>query len=200
MTKDKLISIIEKNMREVKAAHDAYTNASWESKLRNLPAGAITPKKGEFYDEENKQAYNEKVRSLRHAAEAAVEEYASDISLKVSEAPSDAALRAVQMFALLDPTSTTQNDYAQRINDMMNRYGSSSITYETLRGMAVKAGIYNFKPHEEIRARQALEDIPRNVDSFFNVATALTNNSGNVTDGKIDFTIAGIKNLLDVIE
>lgn len=199
MFESDLISVIEKNMKDVKAAHDEYTDRSWKAKLETLTAGEVTPRKGVFYDDQNKNAYNNRVRELKRSTATAIDKFSRGISSEVSEAPSSEALRAVQMFSMMKPDTMSKEDYAQRIDDMMNRYGDSLVTYETLRSMAAAAGIHDFKPHKEIQARNSLEDLSRNVNRFFDGAIALNNNPGNVSDAAISFKVSFINGLLNKI-
>ena len=201
MTKTELMKILEKNMTATKAAREALTGKSFNEKVARSPEGSGLPKRGVFHDDENRQAYNARLDECKKEALEAVNAYLGGLSQSTATGPSEEGLRAVQMFALLDPGTLTKEDYAQRIDAMMNTYGQDATTYETLRGMAVKAGIKDFKPHADIVARDAAESLVRDVSGFFDsIHEQGYQNDRPVSDGRISFTLATIEGNLGGLE
>ena len=199
--KQEVIDTIEKNMKAVQTSYNELAEASWHKKIESLEPYKPTPKKGCFYDDESKTEYNNKVATYKDETLKVINDYISSVEMAASDAPSEEALRAVQMFSLVDAGSMDQETYANLIDALMNRYGSSLVTYETLRSFAQKAGIMDFKEHPELAAPQSAEEVERLVCRYFDSAKVLSFESEkNISDGMITLTLASIKNNLKVIE
>lgn len=201
MTKQELYNIIEKNMRAVKEDYDYSTGKSFDLAISNLKGGDMMPERGRFHDDGNRNEYNSKLEAHKREAMDAVNAYLAGLTKTTAAVPSAEALRAVQMFSLLDPGTLTKEDYAKRIDAMMTEYGQDSTTYETLRGLAKKAGIDDFRPHKDIMARDAASYLAKNVAGFFD-----GNRSNNTlhdsqpSDGQITFTLMTIESDLGDLE
>ncbi|MBR2759739.1 MAG: hypothetical protein IKD66_01090 [Solobacterium sp.] len=200
--KHQMIDAVEKAMRNAKIAHDEKTEKSWQLKVTRLSPADKVPPKGKFYDQAAKDAYNAKLMQYAADAEKAVSDYISGIHKVTVKVPSEEAVRAVQMFSMLDAGTITKEDYAQRVDDMMNQYGQdSAVTYETLRSMAMKAGIHDFKKHPDIVQRDAMQSVQRNVHNFFATRYVDSFSADNpIDDAAIAFTMMMIKQDAGVIK
>lgn len=201
MTKNELMQILEKNMNATRSDRGAMLSKSFKEKIERSPAGSALPRRDVFHDAENREEYNARIEMRKKEALEAVNAYLGGLSKSAAAVPSEEGLRAVQMFALLDPGTLTKEDYAQRVDALMNEYGQDATTYETLRGMAVKAGIKDFKPHKDIVARDAAESLVRDVSGFFDGIHELGYpNDTPVSAGRISFTLANIESNLGGLE
>ena len=201
MTKTELKQIIEKNMRGVKSDYDYYTSASFEWAVKNTRAGEKLPERGVFHEDIFRGEYNEAVKQKKHETMEAVKTYLDGLSKKAAAVPSPEALRAVQMFSMLDPGSMTKTEYARRIDSMMKEYGKDAITYETLRSMAGKADIHGYPVHKDIAVMEAADSLVTNVQSFFDKAVSTGNmHDKGPTDVSISFTLGFIDSAIDTTE
>ena len=158
------------------------------------------PKKGVFYDNDNRLAFNDRLDDLRRDTELTINEYAKGLSKLSAKQPSEEAVRAVQMFSMMDPGTMSREEYSQRINDMIAEYGDNPLTYDTLRGLAVKNGVASITKNPTMEAREALESVKTSVHSFFarNVATSNGRETG-LTDGSISWMEMQMNDALGLI-
>ena len=174
-TKTDVMSTISKNLRAAKEAHERYTEKSWNAAVANRRYGQPIPKKGVFYDDDNRLAFNSELDALRRDTELTISEYEKGLSKLSATEPSEEAVRAVQMFSMMDPGTMNREEYGKRINDMIAEYGDNSLTYDTLRSLAVKNGVVSIAKNPTMEAREALESVKTSVHSFFARNTALNN-------------------------
>jgi hypothetical protein len=198
LSKNELYKLIETNMRAVKEERDHRTEDSFNIAVGRLQPGQMLPKRGRFHDRENLDGYNNFLEEKRRETAAAVREYLDGLKKDAVAGPSEDALRAVQMFALLDPSTLTETEYARRIEGMMTEYGKDPTTYETLRSMASKAGIHGFAPHEAIVKRNSADTLETTVNGFFNSCHSFGGDNEHVaTDGSISFSLMAVESALD---
>ena len=199
MSKKEMKETLSDVLDRAKRYWDFYTEASWKKAVVSLPPGKPVPAKGVFYDDENMDRYNEKIAELRDEARAAVGKYSASISDKISKAPSEDALRAVQMFSLTSGLSA--EDYTSRINDMMEKYGDNVMTYEALRGMAEANGVRDFRLHPDVAEKEAVDRIGATVEGFFDSHTAIHGSSNNkpISEGEVAFINMAVETGGDVM-
>lgn len=199
-TKTDVMSKISANMRAAREAYKKYTEQSWNTAVTNRRHGQPIPKKGVFYDDDNRLAFNVELDALRRDTELTISEYAKGLSKLSAKQPSEEAVRAVQMFSMMDPGMMSREEYGQRINDMIAEYGDNPLTYDTLRSLAVKGGVVSIAKNPTMEARKALESVETSVHGFFarNKATANERETG-LTDGAISWMEMQMNDALGVI-
>ena len=204
-TRNRTLKEINEAMKKTKEAYDHYVNESWLRKANSTPDYKPVPKRGQFYDSENKEKFNAALTENQNKAMKAVHEYIDQLSREKVATPSAEALAAVQMFAMMDPGSLTKSEYADRIDEMMTKYGDSPITYETLRSLAAKQGIRDFKEHPLMAEKESARAMEDSIKSFFrNHALSDSQNSTDITDGEISFIslaldVGGVQNISTLI-
>ena len=159
-------------------------HASRNEEISLVGAGGRIPDEGRIYGERHRAMFEDYSTQKREAAVKALSDYARELDEKITKAPDDEALRAMQAFALLkNPGKSAPADareaYAQRVDQMMNQYGSNVMVYDALQQMAEEAGIYNFNPHALHAERQQLDNAIRSIERHVNLMSA----DGGYADG-----------------
>ena len=201
-SKAELISNIKKNMAELQKSFNATTAASWDAKVSGMQTYERLPKKGCFYDAENREKFNARCAELKAATLDQVQNFRNSIDCDVAAAPSNEAVRALQMFAMLPPeTLASTEDYARRVNALADKYGDNVMFSESLRGIAAKNGVH-MEEHPAIKAFNEADSIGHIVNNFFDRHHVLSGSDGSsqeITDAEIaymfsDFasTVSGI--------
>lgn len=199
-TKTEVMNKISKNMRAAKEAYERYTEQSWNSAVAKVRPGQPMPKKGVFYDNDNRLAFNDRLDDLRRDTEITINEYAKGLSKLSAKQPSEEAVRAVQMFSMMDPGTMSREEYSQRINDMIAEYGDNPLTYDTLRSLAVKNGVASITKNPTMEAREALESVKMSVHGFFTRSVATFNGrETGLTDGAISWMEMQMNDALGLI-
>ena len=185
-TKGFLCNDIEKAMRETKRTYESLTEESWQKKAAETPDYEPIPKRGRFYDPDTKGRYNARVTELRTQANRAVTDFLKNVKVDAIKSPTDEELRSVQMFMLTDPSTLKQTDFLSRVEGMLDKYSGSALTYEAIRSHAAKHGIRDIPPHPAMQQAEALENIPHNVDRFFQEhILSPGKDESPITDGEI---------------
>ena len=196
MEKWVLSNEIKKNMKKAKEAYDHYTAKSWQAKIDTMQPWEPLPERGVFFDDENRAAYNAALRSYGEDARDTLRLYKNDLSTLSAAAPSEAAARAVNVFALSSPGKDSTG-YKRQVDNMIRAYGDNPIAHETIRTIAAKNGVY-IDEHPANKAQRALDDIDMNINNFFegNIVTTLERKA-DMTDGSIAFAGMMIDSFID---
>ncbi len=156
---------------ELKPTYDSLAASSWSDYVNNLAVGAGIPAKGRLCTKESQDKFTAFVKAQGAKALEAVEAYRTDIEKAMAAAPTDEALRAVQAFALRDPSNSTPEDYAGDIDRLMARYGENYSVYMALHDLAVKAGIKDFRKHKLYNTSVKMKDLTKAVNDAFDPIT-----------------------------
>ena len=192
--KNAMIKDVEEQMDAVAADYIAYTDASYNEKLKTLSPGATVPESGIFYDQINKDLYNEAVRKHKVVAMDAVAKYRSALAKSATQEPTSGAVNAVQLFLLLDPDMIPTVDFRTRVDDMLERY-PDMLSYEAIRGFAAKHG-YRIPPHPEAALRDGAGAVEKEVERFFDncIVNSIEWKNGTVGDSPRAFIKMAIEN------
>ena len=192
MTKAALLDEVRKCMRGADVAFKEFTEASWQEKVNNTPDWEPMPKRGTFYDDVNREKYNDRINTLHKQAADAINSYVKDIAAQAVKAPTEEATRAVQMFSLMEPGTFPPGAYKVKVDDMLNKYGDNPMTYETIRSQA-KKGDLHYPEHPTTVARDKAAILAQSVDSFFMHRHAAKGGRGpEVIDGEVGFVLDAI--------
>lgn len=197
LDKDNLKRELKKVMGELKEQYNTISEKSWNEAVSKLQPGEPVPKRGKIYGTDNIRAFNSKRNELQKKANGMIDEFIHSIKTQSAAAPSDEALRSIQMAALIDPDSVGREAYADMLDGLSLKHGDL-LSYEAIRSVAKRAGIDDFKPHQGVKALQAKHDLPRNVNHFFNnhYLTGGHNDKG-ISDGELSLVTMGIDNLIE---
>lgn len=197
LDKDNLKRDLRKVMGELKEQYDTIAEQSWNDAVNKLQPGEPVPKRGTIYGPDNIQAFNSKRSELQKKANGMIEDFISSIKTQSAAAPSDEALRSVQMAALIDPDTVGREAYADMLDGLTLKHGDL-LSYEAIRSIAKKADINDFQPHQGVKALQAKHDLPRNVNNFFNSHSLSGGpNDKGISDGELSFVSLGIDRLIE---
>lgn len=196
-SKENLLSAIKKNMTELQNEFISATTKSWKEKVASMPNYAPLPKRGCFYDNENRAAYNARLEELRYETLDLVQSFRNSLNADISAAPSEEAVRALQTFAMLPIETIGKEDYARRVNALAERYGNNAMFSESLRTMAAKNEVF-IEEHPAIKGYNEAARIEQSVNHFFNkhhVHSCGYGAAQEITDGEIAFTFSGFANM-----
>ena len=198
MTKQILLDEISKSMKAVRPAHDAALNKSFTVRVDNLRPGDPAPIRGRFYDAENKAAFNSQVDELKAQAISALRLYENDYAAELAAPPSETATRAINTFARLKPFGENDPEYKYQLDVLLKAYGSNPLAHEAIRSAARENGVKTINPHPAIKRRHALQDVEKNINTFFdNVRVPDLADRSTITEGYAAFTVGMIDDLLD---
>lgn len=197
ISKAATISTVKEYMKELQKAYQATTADSWNKKVATLSPNDSVPKQGCFYDQENRDRYNAKCMELKAAALEQVQKYQDSIDTDIAQAPSEEALRALQMFSMLPPeTLPNGTTYLRRINALSAKYGENALFMESLKGLAAKGGI-SIESHPAVRAYDDAETMKNAVSSFFEnrvVFSGMLEPNSDISDASIAFMFSDFAN------
>ena len=181
--KHEMMDAIEKAMKDTRIAFEKACDDSFNNVVSKLKPYEPVPERGRLLTDADKVAYNAKVSAFQKEAEDKMHGYFDTVHKTSVNAPTEEELRAIQTFALMNTDAFSPEDYAERVDDMMNRFGSSPLAYETLRSMAIGKGIHDFKKHPVIEQRDAMKVIESNVHEFFESAKSFGNKDHDLANG-----------------
>lgn len=167
MRKKELSEIITKAYKDLRETHDVIAEKSFLELVKSRRPGEYIPDRGEIHGKAWKDAFEESRHKYKSIAVDALNKYGADIEEKITIAPTEEAVRAVQMFSMKPTDKIDPNSYANEIDSLMNKYGSNYLTYETLRGLAVSHGIRDFKEHPLKTESDFTENLSHYIDSAF---------------------------------
>ena len=200
LDKDILKRDLKKIMGELKTQYDSIAEQSWNDAVNKLQPGEPVPKRGKIYGPDNVQVFNNKKSELQQRATRLIDDFINSIKTQSAAAPSDEALRSIQMAALIDPDSIGREAYADMLDGLTLKHGDL-LSYEAIRSVAKRAGIDDFKPHQGVKALQAKHDLPRNINNFFNSHHLSGGpNDRAITEGELSLVTMGIDQLIDGLE
>lgn len=182
---------INKAMDSWLDAYKRISNASRSEALNRLNPGESAPPTGKIYGDYNK-TWEKETEKYRNEIFEQLNEDKAEVMKKMTSAPSEEALRAVQMFSLRydpemiknHPESSVKENVANEIDMLMTQYGDNYATYQTLKEMADRGGIHDFRDHpiktEMDNIQEFSESINRNMNSHTYINKELS-------DGYISF-------------
>ena len=174
-TNKKLIAQnLKKQMHEYRALYENIAENSRQQVLAALPAGSsMVPATGVIYGDDYKHRFTERGNALKQKALDELSEWRKQVSATKTAAPSDEAVRAVQIFQQRNSKSMTREQYQAEAQELADAYGDNYLTYCAIRDIAREGGAH-VNPHPLVADIEAFDAVERNVRSFFNPAESLS--------------------------
>lgn len=176
--------LINSNLDEWMQSFAAVSNASRNEVLKGLKPGEAAPAEGKIYGGYVPK-WEKITTELRDKILALIEEAKAETAKEMTAAPSEEALRAVQMATFgIDPEMikdhperSVRERMSDKIDMLMTRY-NDYLSYSALKDFAERCGVYDFRPHpveSRLDALKAVEsNIVRNMVAGIYVDRALT--------------------------
>lgn len=150
------------------------SRAEW---MRTMQAGRPVPEDGRIYGEYWQNEFSEVTdKSNKKALDVIVKGLASANGI-ITKAPSDDAVKVVELLKMRAPGEKIENQdareaFANEIDAFMNAYPNYSV-YETLKDIADKAGIKDFKEHDAKKELEILDELERLVNRYISKSVIL---------------------------
>lgn len=177
--------IVKKALSDWRNSYKVTCDESRNAMLAGLKPGQPHPPKANIYGQQYQDKFAEDTRKYRTQALDCLQAYDKGLVDRMTEAPASEAVGAVQMLAISagtvnkdDPHS--REAFAERVGQVMNRYGSNCLVHESLRDMAASVGVYDFKPHPLAEKHQRCQDLSRSLEGAMDAFGAMRN---DLTDG-----------------
>lgn len=165
-TSKKLIAEnIRRNLREYRTLFEETAEASRLEAMQQLKPGQPVPQRGRIYGDAYRQSFTQAARVIRNKALGVLAEWSEEISSLKTDAPSEAALRAIQLFQMRDTKSMSREELAQEANALVDRYGGCYQAYRVIQDIARKEDVY-IKPHPVAADVEAFETVKKGVTDF----------------------------------
>ncbi len=160
---------ISKSVDAWNKTFEVLAEESRKETLNSLkPGQPVPPTKG--INDNHRAEWKEKTEKYRAEIMEQINGYESELIAKKTAAPSEEALRSVQMFALrYDPVKTKADPELREragneFDTLMTKYGDNYSTYQTLKEMAASGGIHDFKDHPVTIAHESVGSLRKNID------------------------------------
>lgn len=145
---------------ELKVILDRYAQdyantaeASRQAFMQSAKGGDMIPEPGHIYGNEYKAQFKERCRGYQANAEKILNGIIADTRAKATEAPSDEAVRVVQMLQLREEVDTDE------VYNLLEVYGSNAQAYKAIASVAASKGV-RVRPcpiDEELKDLEALK-------------------------------------------
>lgn len=154
--------------------------ASRSEYMKGMTPGQPIPEEGKLYIDRYKEQFATQTEKVAQKALEVVTRELVKIQKEMTEAPTEEAARALQIFAIraVDETIenwTERNKYADEIDGLMNAYGSNYLTYQALKKYAEKAGVHDFNEHEATKRLMVAKDAESLVNKTFDAGRVAIN-------------------------
>lgn len=165
-TSKKLIAQnLKKALHEYRALYENIAELSREEVMRTLPEGARKPAAGKILTEQHKQLFRDKGNELRSKALGELDEWRKEVNKAKAAAPSDEAVRAVQIFQQRDPKRMTRKEYQEEAQNIADAYGDNYLTYQALKDIAAQGGA-RLNPHPLVAEIENFDSVERSIKNF----------------------------------
>ena len=180
---------IKTAIREYKRTQDRIVEQNRADFMRNAKPGQVIPSFIKLSDS-SKSALNSAIGRARDIIDKEINDSLVVLSNDIAEAPSDEAIRALQVANMR--TSIT----ADEIDFMMNKYGKNVQAYNALKDIAAKHKYHNFKSDQTLQQFQDLS----HVSSVLHGINTLSVENGKITDGYIATLESNVNNAFGLNE
>ena len=152
------------------------SRAEW---MKGLAPGSTIPEDGRVYGEYWQNEFNEVTSKSLAAAMEVLDKEREVIRNVISEAPSAEAMNVVGLLKMRIPGEKikdvkTREALADEIDIFMSSYPNYSV-YETLKALAAKAGILDFKEHEAHKEIEILDQLEKHIYKYMDAKQATYN-------------------------
>ena len=177
MTKTEANYSLKQILDKFAAEYSAAAEASRVALMQSSRGGDLVPEPGHLYGNESKAAFDKVTQEYRQQADEILDEQVSALHAKMAEAPTQEAVRVVQMLQLRDELTSDE------VDALLRTYGSNVQAYKAIASVASahKIHVPPCPLDEEMKALQDLQTSLR---------TALTTPSaeaGHAGDGFISW-------------
>lgn len=157
------------------AEYNAAAETSRIALMQSGQAGGLIPEPGHLYGNEAKAAFDAKAREYQQQADTILDTQAAALRAKMAEAPTQEAVRVVQMLQLRD------NLAADEVSELLRTYGSNAQAYKAIASVAAacKVHVPPCPLDEELKSLQDLRD------SLHSTLTTHSAEGGHAGDGFI---------------
>ena len=155
--------------------YDGYQRIVKESVkdyISRLQPGAKIPE-NRIYGKAFEDQMFARATSVRNKAAEAIADYRKQIQAKMSYAPSEEALRAVQMFAFRDPKKSTKEAFEADVEALVSKHGDNYMAYQAIKDKASEREIY-LDEHPLAGEIEALDHLSRSVERTFSAYNAVS--------------------------
>lgn len=150
---------IKDAIREYKRSQDRIFKQNHDDYMANIKPGQTVPHVIPLSDK-SKKDIDSALRKARNTIDNEINDVLKTIMDDIAEAPSDEAIRALQVANMR--TSITDDE----IDFMMNKYGKNVQVYSALKDIAVKHKFYNFKPDRTLQQFNELSELSHIMNGF----------------------------------
>lgn len=160
-TNKELKALIDEFNQDFKISSEASRNEA----LRRLNGGEKAPASGRIYGEQNREEFKSRAREYAAKASALVQAEIDKLNDKMTEAPTDDAVRALTVVGMRDNVSR------EEFEALLNRYGNNYQSEKTIINLAAKNKIYfDREPLEQ--KLDDLEGLGRSLRSTLTLSSA----------------------------
>ena len=145
--------------------YDRIMRESVKDYISKLQPGAKIPE-NRIYGKAFEDQMFARATSVRNKAAEAIADYRKQIQAKMSIAPSEEALRAVQMFAFRDPKKSTKEAFEADVEALVSKHGDNYMAYQAIKDKASEKEVY-LDEHPLVGEVQALDYLSKNVEKTF---------------------------------
>ena len=161
---------------------EQYTELSTKSRaewMKGLKPGSTIPEDGRVYGEYWQNEFNEVTAKSLEAAMEVLDKEREVIRKVIAEAPSAEAMNVVELLKMRIPVEKiedvkTREAIADEIDIFMSEYPNYSV-YETLKALAAKAGILDFKEHEVHKKIEILDQLEKHIYKYMDAKHVIYN-------------------------
>lgn len=144
--------ILDKYVQDYTQTAEASRNAFMQSSK----GGDMIPAPGRIYGNDYKAQFEERCRGYQAKAEKILDGVIADIRAKATEAPSDEAVRVVQMLQLREDLT------ADEVYNLLYVYGNNAQAYKAIASVAASKGVRVIPCPIDVELK-ALEDLKREI-------------------------------------
>lgn len=175
MTKTEANYRLKQILDKFAAEYNAAAEASRVALMQSGQAGGLIPEPGHLYGNEAKAAFDAKAREYQQQADAILDTQASAIRAQIAAAPTQEAVRVVQMLQLRDELS------ADEVSELLRTYGGNAQSYKAIASVAAarKVRVPPCPLDEELKALLEFQA------SLRNTLTTHSAEAGHAGDGFI---------------
>lgn len=186
----------KKANKELKQLTDAFktnyrlaASQSRDNYVLSLPAGSRVPSEMKFYDKASREQFEVKCQELRQKARSIIDAHIEEVKKQSAAAPSEEALRAVQMLSLRSrPTE-------EEIDNILTVYGRDNPTvWRTVVGIANDHEIRGWAAHPVDHQLEGIEKLAHDMEWNISAAAA---ERGRAGDGYMSLLDAQIDQVFD---
>ena len=165
--------ILDKYAQDYKNTAEASRNAFMQS----AKGGYMIPAPGHIYGNDYKAQFEQRCRGYRAEAEKILDGVIEDTRAKATEAPSDEAVRVVQMLQLREELN------ADEVYNLLSVYGSNAQAYKAIASVAASKDVY-VMPCPIDEELKDLEALKRDTAKTLTLANG---ENGHAEDGFLSF-------------